>query len=86
MGLPTTPTGKQILNTYAVDPNYRVGYAQTWSTSVQNQFKHGFVVELGYLGTKGTRLDIQGFPIAPLPARRSRPSSGGSSVTPWLHL
>ncbi|MGI8743314.1 MAG: TonB-dependent receptor domain-containing protein [Bryobacteraceae bacterium] len=61
-GLAATRSGKLILNTFAVDPDYRVGYAQTWNTAVQNQFAHGIVVEVGYLGTKGTRLDIQGLP------------------------
>ena len=61
-GLATTRAGKAILNTFAVDPDYRVGYAQTWSTSVQHDFKQGVLVELGYLGTKGTRLDLQGLP------------------------
>ncbi|MDQ2948748.1 MAG: TonB-dependent receptor, partial [Acidobacteriota bacterium] len=61
-GFAVNRSGKLILNTFAVDPNYRVGYAQTWSGSVQNEFKQGFFVELGYLGTKGTRLDLQGLP------------------------
>ncbi len=58
-GLTQIPAGKTILNTYAVDPNYRLAYAQTWSTSIQRELPQGFFVELGYLGTKGTRLDIQ---------------------------
>lgn len=57
-GLATTPSGKLITNTYAVDPGYRVGYAQTWSYSMQQEFPGAIVVDLGYLGTKGTRLDI----------------------------
>jgi trimeric autotransporter adhesin len=61
-GLAVTRSGKVITNTYAVDPGYRIGYAQTWSGSVQNEFPHAIVVELGYLGTKGTRLDIQRLP------------------------
>lgn len=61
-GLITIPVGKTVLNTYAVDPNYRVGYAQTWSSSVQQELPRGIVVELGYIGTKGTRLDIQRLP------------------------
>ncbi len=51
-----------ITNTYAVARGYRVGYAQTWSLSVQQTVHQTFVVELGYLGTKGTRLDIQRMP------------------------
>lgn len=66
-GLAVTRTGKTILNTFAVDPNYRVGYAQTWNAAVQNQFAHNVVVEVGYLGTKGTRLVIQGLPNRALP-------------------
>jgi trimeric autotransporter adhesin len=61
-GLVTIPAGKTILNTFAVDRNYRVPYAQTWSSSIQREFAGGIVVEAGYLGTKGTRLDIQGMP------------------------
>jgi hypothetical protein len=45
-------------NTYAVDPNYRTPYAQTWSVSVQHDLGAGFFTEIGYLGTKGTRLDV----------------------------
>ncbi len=61
-GLATIPAGKTILNTFAADRYYRVPYAQTWSASLQREFRGGIVVEAGYLGTKGTRLDIQGMP------------------------
>lgn len=55
------PATTTILNSYAVNPNYRVPYAQTWNFSVQHELK-GYVVELGYLGTKGTALVIQRIP------------------------
>ena len=42
-----------ITNTYAVDRNYRVGYAQTWNVFVQQSLPHSLVLEVGYLGTKG---------------------------------
>jgi hypothetical protein len=45
-----------------VDRGYRVGYAQTWNFAVQEELPASLVVELGYLGTKGTRLDIQRLP------------------------
>ena len=51
-----------ITNTYAVDRNYRTPYAQTWNVTVQHDLPDGFFVELGYLGTKGTRLDLQMLP------------------------
>lgn len=51
-----------ITNTYAVARNYVVGYAQTWNLSVQRSLPWDLVLEVGYLGTKGTRLDIQRSP------------------------
>jgi hypothetical protein len=57
-GFATAPA-TTITNTYAVDRNYRVGYAQTWNFSVQQGLPHNLFVDLGYLGTKGTRLDVQ---------------------------
>lgn len=85
----------EIANTYAVDRNYRIGYAQTWSFSVQRTLPHSLVAELGYLGTKGTDLDVQGIPNvappgSPLTAENRRPiadagafvydSSNGNSI------
>jgi hypothetical protein len=54
--------GTDITNTFAVDRGYRLGYAQTWNLSIQQELPHSLVVEVGYLGTKGTRLDIQRIP------------------------
>jgi trimeric autotransporter adhesin len=61
-GLTQIPVGKTVLNTYAVDESYALGYAQTWTLSVQHELPHSFIVEAGYIGTKGTRLDIQRLP------------------------
>jgi hypothetical protein len=54
--LATTPGS--VSNTYAVDKYYRTPYAQTWNLSVQQELPRGFFVEAGYLGTKGTHLDV----------------------------
>jgi hypothetical protein len=51
-----------ITNTYSVDKNYRIGYTQNWNLQIQQSLPHQLVMELGYLGTKGTRLDIQEYP------------------------
>jgi len=51
-----------VTNTYAIDRNYRTPYAQTWNLTVQHELPKSFFVELGYLGTKGTRLDVQTLP------------------------
>ena len=55
----TAAAPAQVTNTYAVDPNYRPGYAQTWNVSVQQNLPKSFVLDLEYLGTKGTRLDTE---------------------------
>jgi hypothetical protein len=61
---PTTPltlangfTGDPnvVATTYAVDPNLRVGYVQTWQTSVQRDLPFALQMVVIYQGTKGTR-------------------------------
>lgn len=47
-----------ITNTYAVDPNYRLPYVQTWNLNIQEEIKTSVVVNVGYTGAKGTHLDI----------------------------
>jgi hypothetical protein len=47
-----------ITNNYAIDPNYRLGYAQTWTFGAQENLPHNSIIELEYIGTKGTALDI----------------------------
>ncbi len=51
-----------ITNTFAVDPNYKLAYAQTWVAALQNTFKRTTVVELEYIGTKGTNLSVAEIP------------------------
>jgi len=61
-GLATAPTNATILNTYAVQKNYKVGYAQSWNVTIQQNLSRSFFIELGYLGTKGTDLDTETVP------------------------
>ena len=42
-------------NTFAVDPNFRVGYAQNWQLSIQRDLPAGLQMNAIYLGIKGTR-------------------------------
>ncbi len=42
-------------NTYAVDPNFRIGYAQTWQVQAQRDLPGSLQMVVTYLGTKGTR-------------------------------
>ncbi|HEY3936965.1 MAG TPA: TonB-dependent receptor [Bryobacteraceae bacterium] len=53
---------QQVTNTFAVDRNYRTPYAGTWNASLQHEFGGGFFAEVGYMGTKGTRLDVKTVP------------------------
>ena len=43
------------LDPFAVDPNFRVGYAQTWQLSVQRDLPFALQMTATYLGIKGTR-------------------------------
>jgi hypothetical protein len=63
-------------NTYAIDPNYRIGYAQSWNVSVQHDLPFGMFGTAGYLGTKGTRLDQQFIPNSAAP---------GAAESAWPH-
>jgi hypothetical protein len=42
-------------NTFAIDPNFRVGYAQTWQLAVQSDLPGALQMTATYLGVKGTR-------------------------------
>jgi len=49
-------------NTFAIDPSFRVGYAQTWSFSVQHDLPSVVQLTVMYLGVKGTRLPQESLP------------------------
>jgi trimeric autotransporter adhesin len=50
------PTG--ISNSYAVNPNYRLGYVQIRNLDIQQQIRPTLLLNLDYTGTKGTDLDV----------------------------
>jgi hypothetical protein len=52
----TTTTG------YGIDPNFRIGYAQTWTTSVQRDLPGALIMTATYLGIKGTRQTQEFYP------------------------
>jgi hypothetical protein len=49
------PCSSITANTFAVDPNFRVGYAQTWQLAVQTDLPGALQMTATYLGIKGTR-------------------------------
>jgi hypothetical protein len=58
--LATNP--QQVTNTFAVDRSYRTPYAGTWNASLQSAWGKGYFTDVGYTGTKGTRLDVRTLP------------------------
>lgn len=81
----TGPQDGLISNTYAINPDYRLPYAQTWNFSVQRDLARGWILEGGYLGTKGTALVLQRAPNRYPPgltiAGQTRPIPGALSFT-----
>jgi len=52
------PSSSTITNSYAVNPNYRLGYVQIRNLDIQQQIRPALLLNLDYTGTKGTKLDI----------------------------
>lgn len=52
LDLKTVPPDVQ----HSMSRNQRVGYMQQWNLHVQRELSTGLVLELGYVGTKGTKL------------------------------
>ena len=81
---------RELSNTFAVDPDFRVSYAHNWQVSIQRDLPASLTVIATYLGTKGTHL-MQEFvpntyPIGAAPSCLACPSgfvyltSNGSSL------
>jgi len=41
--------------TFGIDPNFRIGYVQTWKAEVQRDLPGALIMTVTYLGIKGTR-------------------------------
>jgi hypothetical protein len=54
---PVPPAGT-VTNTYAINKNYLPAYAQDWMLAVSQTLPHNLVLDVEYIGIKGTRLDI----------------------------
>jgi uncharacterized membrane protein YgcG len=53
---------------YALDPHYKLPYVEAWNLDVQKTLPWGIVLNAGYNGSRGSRLDVT---IAPLPTPTS---------------
>ncbi len=82
--------GTTTQDPFGVDPNLRVGYAQTWQISAQRDFPGALVVNASYLGVKGTHGEQEflpnTYPIGALSPTPENPAgfvyrgSGGNST------
>jgi hypothetical protein len=70
-----------VTNNFAIDPNYRLPYVQLWNVDIQRDLGGGFLMNIDYNGSKGTRLDTERAILIP---GGSQPfiyeSSAGNSV------
>lgn len=48
-----------VTNNFAVNPNYKLAYVQIWNLDIQRELPGGVVMNVGYNGAKGTRLDTE---------------------------
>jgi hypothetical protein len=48
----------QAIGNYAVNKNYRLPYVQVWNIDIQRTLPGGYMLNVGYNGSKGTRLSI----------------------------
>jgi hypothetical protein len=54
--------GNQATTTNAINPNFRVGYTQSWQMAVQQNLKGNMVATVTYFASKGTDLTQQLYP------------------------
>lgn len=50
------------LNTFAVDPDFKVGYAHNWQVGIQRDLPMSLTTNIAYFGTKGSHLIQQFLP------------------------
>jgi len=67
-----TVSSSGTANTFAVDPDFQVGYVHSWQLSIQRDMPGALVMTATYLGAKGTR-GVQQFMPNTWPAGASNP-------------
>ncbi len=48
-----------VTNNFAVNPDYALGYVQIWNLDLQRELPGNVMLNVGYNGAKGTRLDTE---------------------------
>jgi len=70
--------GPNILsNSFALDPNFRTPYAQTWNFSLEDEIVRNVILSVGYIGTKGSKLELL---LAPDTVPPGAPITSGSQT------
>lgn len=70
-GNPFNGSFAQPMTLLTVDKNLRLPYAQDWNLNIQKSFGANWLAEIGYVGTKGTKLPrfIEGNPAVFVPGQ-----------------
>ncbi|MBM3764267.1 MAG: TonB-dependent receptor plug [Acidobacteria bacterium] len=78
---PPYTANRPAIGLNAVDPTLRTPYLQQWGLNAQYQISPATLVELGYQGTKGSRLATQRLINQPLLASSQAPVNGETANT-----
>jgi outer membrane receptor protein involved in Fe transport len=64
----------QPMTLLTLDPSLGLPYAQDWNLNVERSFGANWLVEIGYIGTKGTKLPrfVEGNPAVSIPGETTR--------------
>jgi hypothetical protein len=74
----SVPCSTTTPDSFAVDPNFRVGYVQIWNLHVQRDLPGSLQLQVSYLGNKGTR-GVQEFLPNTAPPGAANPYSANPS-------
>jgi trimeric autotransporter adhesin len=78
-------TGNNVA-TFAVDPNFHIGYAQTWQASVQHNLSQTLVATITYSGAKGTHQPQEIIPNSAPPGATYVCSAGFTCPTDYYYM
>jgi hypothetical protein len=73
-----------VTNNFAVDKNYKLGYVQLWNLDIQRELTPSLLLNVGYNGAKGTRLDMQRAPNRCLPGQCDSSGVRIAGVQPFI--
>ncbi|MGH9454620.1 MAG: TonB-dependent receptor domain-containing protein, partial [Terriglobia bacterium] len=68
---PFGPTFAEPMTLLTLDPHLRLPYAQDWNFTVERSFGNNWLLEVGYVGTEGTKLPrfVEGDPAVYIPGQ-----------------